>query len=165
MKFRAACLVALLVALLTLESPGGAPDPPLPPAFDAVAARGLAAELNGVAPTRVPGTDGDRRAADWVASRLQQVPGGAGDPDALLDAMAQDKKVRDGQLTFILAHGIGQSFIAPGIAAALTIALLMSLLMGGIGKARSAARTCQARVSSDQVRGCDALSCQDQADW
>lgn len=53
-----------------------------------------------------------------LPTRLQQVPGGAGDPDALLDAMAQDKKVRDGQLTFILAHGIGQSFIAPGIAAA-----------------------------------------------
>jgi 3-dehydroquinate synthase/shikimate kinase/3-dehydroquinate synthase len=29
--------------------------------------------------------------------------------------MAQDKKVRDGALTFILARGIGQSFIAPGI--------------------------------------------------
>mgnify|MGYP006277272361 CR=1 FL=1 len=68
-------LVALLVALLTLESPGGAPDPPLPPAFDAIAARGLAAELNGVAPTRVPGTAGDRRAADWVATHLEQVPG------------------------------------------------------------------------------------------
>ncbi len=35
--------------------------------------------------------------------------------DALVEAMAQDKKVRDGALTFILARGIGQSFIAPGI--------------------------------------------------
>ena len=33
----------------------------------------------------------------------------------LLDAMAQDKKVKGGALTFILARGIGQSFIAPGI--------------------------------------------------
>ncbi len=30
--------------------------------------------------------------------------------------MAQDKKVKAGALTFILARGIGQSFIAPGIA-------------------------------------------------
>ncbi len=50
-----------------------------------------------------------------LPTRLQQVPGGCGDADALLDAMAQDKKVRDGALTFILARGIGQSFIAPGI--------------------------------------------------
>ncbi|RZK78504.1 MAG: 3-dehydroquinate synthase, partial [Methylobacterium sp.] len=46
---------------------------------------------------------------------LQAVPGGCGDADAILEAMAQDKKVRDGALTFILARGIGQSFIAPGI--------------------------------------------------
>ncbi|MDP4021011.1 3-dehydroquinate synthase [Methylobacterium sp. NEAU 140] len=50
-----------------------------------------------------------------LPTRLQAVPGGPGDADALLDAMAQDKKVRDGALTFILARGIGQSFIAPGI--------------------------------------------------
>ena len=29
--------------------------------------------------------------------------------------MAQDKKVKGGALTFILARGIGQSFIAPGV--------------------------------------------------
>jgi 3-dehydroquinate synthetase len=29
--------------------------------------------------------------------------------------MAQDKKVKAGALTFVLARGIGQSFIAPGI--------------------------------------------------
>jgi 3-dehydroquinate synthetase len=48
---------------------------------------------------------------------LQDVPGGCGSPDALLEAMAQDKKVKAGALTFILARGIGRSFIAPGIAA------------------------------------------------
>jgi 3-dehydroquinate synthetase len=50
-----------------------------------------------------------------LPTRLQAVPGGCGDADAILDAMAQDKKVRDGALTFILARGIGQSYIAPGI--------------------------------------------------
>ncbi|MHB2206918.1 3-dehydroquinate synthase [Methylobacterium sp. CM6257] len=50
-----------------------------------------------------------------LPTRLQSVPGGCGDAEAILDAMAQDKKVRDGALTFILARGIGQSFIAPGV--------------------------------------------------
>jgi 3-dehydroquinate synthase len=52
-----------------------------------------------------------------LPTRLSQVPGGCGTVDALLDAMAQDKKVKGGALTFILARGIGRSFIAPGIAA------------------------------------------------
>jgi 3-dehydroquinate synthase len=50
-----------------------------------------------------------------LPTRLQAVSGGCGDAETILDAMAQDKKVRDGALTFILARGIGQSFIAPGV--------------------------------------------------
>ena len=46
---------------------------------------------------------------------LSDVPGGCGSVEALLDAMAQDKKVKDGALTFILAHGIGRSFVARGV--------------------------------------------------
>ena len=68
-----------------------------------------------------PGQDAVRvaRHLDQVGlpSRLQQVPGGAGNASDIVAAMAQDKKVRRGVLTFILARGIGQSFIAPGIAA------------------------------------------------
>ncbi len=55
--------------------------------------------------------------AAGLPTRLAQVPGGCGTVDELLDAMAQDKKVKGGALTFILARGIGQSFIAPGIEA------------------------------------------------
>jgi 3-dehydroquinate synthase len=51
-----------------------------------------------------------------LPTRLQDVPGGYGDVDLLLDAMAQDKKVKAGALTFVLARGIGQSFVAHGIA-------------------------------------------------
>ena len=36
-------------------------------------------------------------------------------PDGLLDLMTQDKKVRRGKLTFILARGIGASFVAPDV--------------------------------------------------
>ncbi|WP_375466125.1 3-dehydroquinate synthase [uncultured Methylobacterium sp.] len=65
-----------------------------------------------------PGQDAGRvanhLALAGLPTTLQAVPGGC-DADALLDAMAQDKKVRDGALTFILARGIGRSFIAPGI--------------------------------------------------
>jgi len=52
-----------------------------------------------------------------LPSRLQQVPGGAGSAEEIVNAMAQDKKVKRGVLTFILARGIGKSFIAPGVAA------------------------------------------------
>ncbi|WP_112661715.1 3-dehydroquinate synthase [Microvirga flavescens] len=52
-----------------------------------------------------------------LPTRLDQVPGGCGTPDELLDAMSQDKKVSGGALTFILAKGIGQSFIAKGVEA------------------------------------------------
>lgn len=63
-----------------------------------------------------PGQDATRVSAHLAAmgmpTRLSDVPGGAGTPEALLEAMAQDKKVAAGKLTFILARGIGQSFIA-----------------------------------------------------
>ncbi len=52
-----------------------------------------------------------------LPSRLLQVPGGAGSAEEIVNAMAQDKKVKRGVLTFILARGIGKSFIAPGVAA------------------------------------------------
>jgi len=32
-----------------------------------------------------------------------------------MDLMAQDKKVRRGQLTFILARGIGGAYVAPDV--------------------------------------------------
>ena len=36
-------------------------------------------------------------------------------PDALIDLMAQDKKVLDGKLRFILAHGIGKAFVTSDV--------------------------------------------------
>ena len=68
-----------------------------------------------------PPADAERVEAHLKATdlptRLSQVPGGCGTVDELLDAMAQDKKVKGGALTFILARGIGESFIAPSIGA------------------------------------------------
>jgi 3-dehydroquinate synthase len=51
-----------------------------------------------------------------LPTRLGDVPGGSGTVDEILDAMAQDKKVKGGALTFILARGLGRSFVAPGVA-------------------------------------------------
>jgi 3-dehydroquinate synthase len=68
-----------------------------------------------------PGSDAERIEAHLkrvgLPTRLGDVPGGAGSVDDILDAMRQDKKVKAGALTFILARGLGHSFVAPGIAA------------------------------------------------
>ena len=69
----------------------------------------------GLCPGQDAGRVANHLALAGLPTRLQAVPGGCGDADALLDAMAQDKKVSEGRLTFILAHGIGKSFIAPGV--------------------------------------------------
>lgn len=52
-----------------------------------------------------------------LPTRIRDVPGWDADENAIIDAMYQDKKVQQGALTFILARGIGESFIAKGVAA------------------------------------------------
>lgn len=59
-----------------------------------------------------------------LPTRMTDIPGFAPQAAAILDAMAQDKKVSRGELTFILARGIGRSFIARGIPAANVAAFL-----------------------------------------
>jgi 3-dehydroquinate synthase len=49
-------------------------------------------------------------AAVGLPTHLSQVPGGVPGVDALMDLIAQDKKVKRGKLTFILVRGIGQAF-------------------------------------------------------
>jgi shikimate kinase/3-dehydroquinate synthase len=56
---------------------------------------------------------------------------GAGDVEAILDAMAQDKKVQRGALTFILARDIGQCFIAKGVPVETVRAFLDDELQNG----------------------------------
>jgi len=46
---------------------------------------------------------------------LADIPGDLPGAEALMDLMAQDKKVVDGQLRFILARGIGQAFVADAV--------------------------------------------------
>jgi 3-dehydroquinate synthase len=48
-----------------------------------------------------------------LPNRPTDIPSELPDADALIALMAQDKKVRRGKLTLILARGIGASFVAP----------------------------------------------------
>jgi 3-dehydroquinate synthase len=47
-----------------------------------------------------------------LPTQVKDVSGGVPDVDALMNLIAQDKKVKRGKLTFILVRGIGQAFIA-----------------------------------------------------
>lgn len=50
-----------------------------------------------------------------LPTRISEIPGDLPPADVLMQAIAQDKKVKGGQLTFILTHGIGQSFVADDV--------------------------------------------------
>ena len=50
-----------------------------------------------------------------LPTRIGEIPGLRATPEEILAAMRQDKKVESGRLTFILARGIGESFIAKDI--------------------------------------------------
>ena len=81
--------------------------------------------------------DADRVARHLAAAGLPvrpaQIPGGVGTVDEVLEAMAQDKKVSRGALTFILARGIGQSFIAKNVPRDDVRAFLEADMAGGPG--------------------------------
>jgi shikimate kinase / 3-dehydroquinate synthase len=51
-----------------------------------------------------------------LPTAIADIPGGKADPDELLRLMGQDKKVRQGKLTFILVRGIGEAFITRDVA-------------------------------------------------
>jgi 3-dehydroquinate synthase len=57
-------------------------------------------------------------AAVGLPIHVSDAAGGMPDADRLMELIAQDKKVKRGKLTFILARGIGSSFIAHGVDAA-----------------------------------------------
>jgi 3-dehydroquinate synthase len=57
-------------------------------------------------------------AAVGLPTHVSQIRGGVPDADALMNLIAQDKKVKRGKLTFILARGIGTAFIASDVDAA-----------------------------------------------
>jgi 3-dehydroquinate synthase len=67
-------------------------------------------------------------AAVGLPIHLSSVPGGPPDADRLMELIAQDKKVKRGRLTFILARAVGASFVAPDVDAAEVRAFLVEKL-------------------------------------
>ncbi|QLF68602.1 3-dehydroquinate synthase [Peteryoungia desertarenae] len=50
-----------------------------------------------------------------LPTRMSEIPGELAPTDALMAAIAQDKKVKGGKLTFILTRDLGQSFVADDV--------------------------------------------------
>ena len=63
-----------------------------------------------------------------LPTHIRDVPGGVPGVDALMDLMAQDKKVKRGRLTFILVRAVGAAFVAPEVDAAQVRAFLADKL-------------------------------------
>lgn len=82
----------------------------------------------GLCPQEEPSRVASHLATVGLPTRLSQVPGGVGTVDQLMAAIAQDKKVTRGALTFILTRGIGKSFIARDVDAAAVSAFLAEKL-------------------------------------
>ncbi|UWM74971.1 3-dehydroquinate synthase [Rhizobium sp. WSM4643] len=59
-----------------------------------------------------------------LPTRISDIPGDLPPAEKLMDAIAQDKKVKGGKLTFILTRGIGQSFVADDVPASEVISFL-----------------------------------------
>ncbi len=90
-------------------------------AFEFSAAKGLIGEADAA---RVRA----HLAAVGLPTYLKDVPGGVPGLDALMDLIAQDKKVKRGKLTFILVRGIGAAFVENDASAAEVRAFLADKL-------------------------------------
>ena len=90
-------------------------------AFDLSARMGLCAQE---APSRVA----QHLSAMGMKSQLSDIDGALPSAETLVDLMAQDKKVVDGQLRFILARGIGQAFVTSDVDRADVVNLLNDYL-------------------------------------
>lgn len=60
---------------------------------------------------------------------LSDITGDLPDAEALLTLMAQDKKVKDGKLRFILARGIGEAFITSDVPRTVVLEVLQDALV------------------------------------
>ena len=69
----------------------------------------------GLLPSNEAGRVAHHLAAVGLPTHLRDVPALPANADALMELIAQDKKVKRGKLTFILVRGIGNAFVAPDI--------------------------------------------------
>ncbi|QDL92912.1 3-dehydroquinate synthase [Paroceanicella profunda] len=90
-------------------------------AFDLSARMGLCAQ-------ETPGRVRAHLAQMGMKRSLADIPGPLPDVDGLIALMGQDKKVRDGRLTFILARDIGAAYVEPAADATALRAVLADAL-------------------------------------
>ncbi len=69
----------------------------------------------GLCPQEEPARIAAHFAAMGMKHGLADIPGELPDSQGLIALMGQDKKVKDGELTFILARGIGEAFITRAV--------------------------------------------------
>jgi 3-dehydroquinate synthase len=92
-------------------------------AIGMVLAHGFSARL-GLAPSQDTGRIAAHLARAKLPTGLADIPGTLPPTDRLMQAIAQDKKVVRGALTFILTRGIGKAFIETGVDGAAVSAYL-----------------------------------------
>ena len=88
-----------------------------------VLAHGFSARL-GLAPSQDSGRIAQHLKKSGLPTTLGDIPGTLGSTETLMAAIAQDKKVSRGALTFILTRGIGQAFIEKNVDGAAVAAYL-----------------------------------------
>lgn len=79
---------------------------------------------------------------------LADIPGDLPGAEALIDLMAQDKKVVDGQLRFILARGIGEAFVTSDVPRDAVMSVLTDALAARV------IRTALSALGSPSVHRC-----------
>jgi 3-dehydroquinate synthase len=92
-------------------------------AIGMVLAHAFSARL-GLAPSQDTGRIAAHLIAAGLPTRLADIPGELPPTDVLMAAIAQDKKVVRGELTFILTRGIGKAFVERKVEAAAVAAFL-----------------------------------------
>jgi len=98
-------------------------------AIGMVLAHGFSARL-GLAPSQDTGRIAAHLRRAGLPTQLADIPGELPSTERLLDAIAQDKKVVRGALTFILTRGIGLSFIEKNVDPAAVRAYLDDMRRG-----------------------------------
>lgn len=84
----------------------------------------------GLCPQEVPGRVRAHLRAMGMKTDLADIPGELPGAEALIGLMMQDKKVQDGRLRFILAHDIGDAFVASDVPVEPLRGLLEAALAG-----------------------------------
>ena len=113
--------VALVVALLTLQTPDPGPEPSLPSTIDGQETLLLDSQLRSIAPERPPGSAANLRAARFVEGQLAQVPGATAPGGQKNRVQQQDfQALRDGepvdlQNVYLVVPGVADGRVPGGI--------------------------------------------------